>query len=300
MLDSSIVMFLLKDRNDKSFHICELGVNQAAQDEILGIFKFGVNNFVGDKKGIVFDGNYKPNEDQYLFIPNFPLHEKIKRAIEHPRTVANFGVKDLGRMEIIAIFVGECVKQGGIDYFTVAFQRFRKEQYMKVNGIDLYLERDSDTFLQAKGWRITISNCVDCLYVDNQLRFSSFHFARQIFDLSDFYRTATQKEVESFCKNSRLHVENVSEFLSVTNPWMRRKIALINDSEVLINKSANEIKSIGKDIGININVEDEKIVIPNDKDEIEIILGFLDEEVYKGWFSQTAFFANSKRKVERN
>lgn len=50
-------------------------------------------------------------------------------------------------------------------------------------------------------------------------------------------------------------------------------------------------------VGVEIDVKDKKIVIPNDKEKIKIILGFLDEEAYKGPFSQKTFFANSKRQV---
>ena len=45
-------------------------------------------------------------------------------------------------------------------------------------------------------------------------------------------------------------------------------------------------------------MKEEKIVIPNDKEQIKLILGFLDEEAYKGPFSQITFLANSKRKVK--
>ena len=75
------------------------------------------------------------------------------------------------------------------------------------------------------------------------------------------------------------------------------KIAMINDSQVLDNYSAKEIKSRAKLVGVDIDVKDKKIVIPNDKEKIKIILGFLDEEAYKGPFSQKTFLANSKRQV---
>ena len=74
---------------------------------------------------------------------------------------------------------------------------------------------------------------------------------------------------------------------------------MINDSDVLINYKALEIKNLAKDAGITIVVENEKVVIPNDKEQIKVILGFLDEEAYKGPFSQNTFLANSKRKINR-
>lgn len=67
------------------------------------------------------------------------------------------------------------------------------------------------------------------------------------------------------------------------------------DSQVLENYSAAEIKKRARTVGVDITIKDKKVVIPNDKEQIKIILGFLDEEAYKGPFSQRTFLANSKR-----
>ena len=85
---------------------------------------------------------------------------------------------------------------------------------------------------------------------------------------------------------------------AMANSSIRRKIAAINDSEVLEKYKAIEIKKLAQKAGIDIAVKEEKIVMPNDKEQIKLILGFLDEEAYKGPFSQITFLANSKRKVK--
>ena len=72
---------------------------------------------------------------------------------------------------------------------------------------------------------------------------------------------------------------------------------MINDSGVLQDNSASQIKSIAKKIGVLIEVSDNKVVIPKDKEQVKIILGFLDEEAYKGPFSKKTFLANSKRAI---
>ena len=96
-------------------------------------------------------------------------------------------------------------------------------------------------------------------------------------------------------KCSKLALDNSEAFKGMANTWIRRKIA--NDSQVLDNYSAKEIKSRAKLVGVDIDVKDKKIVIPNEKEKIKIILGFLDEEAYKGPFSQKTFLANYKRQV---
>ena len=74
---------------------------------------------------------------------------------------------------------------------------------------------------------------------------------------------------------------------------------MINDSGVLKNNSAAKIQKSSKSVGIKIDVEDEKIVIPEEKEQMKIVLGFLDEEVYKDPFSKATLLANAKRPVKK-
>ncbi len=185
--------------------------------------------------------------------------------------------------EIKAILVGERTEDGETEKFNVVFQRFRKEQYISTKWCNLIFE--NNTFFQEKRFGISIADGVDCYYTDKELQFSTFYYARQIFDLSECYRSATDSEVESFTTSSKLALDNSEAFKRMANTWIRRKIAMINDSQVLDNYSAKEIKSRAKLVGVDIDVKDKKIVIPKDKEKIKIILGFLDEEAYKGPFS---------------
>ena len=61
--------------------------------------------------------------------------------------------------------------------------------------------------------------------------------------------------------------------------------------------SARDIQKIGRQAGIDVAIRDKKIVIPAEKKKMKIILGFLDEEVYKGSFSNITYITNSKRSV---
>ena len=93
-------------------------------------------------------------------------------------------------------------------------------------------------------------------------------------------------------------MEGSADFVNSANTWERRKIASINDSGVLQNYTAKKIKALGSKNGVSISISGESIVLPEDRAERRIVLGFLDEEVYKGVFSQTVFQTNSKRKAK--
>ena len=83
-----------------------------------------------------------------------------------------------------------------------------------------------------------------------------------------------------------------------SNQWLRKKIASINDSKVLEDFSVDIIKGYAISIGIDIDTEGEKIIIPENREEQKALLSFLDEEAYKGPFSKETFLTNSKRKLE--
>lgn len=113
--------------------------------------------------------------------------------------------------------------------------------------------------------------------------------------MSEYYRSATDQEVDAFTSSKLLSIAQPQEFQNMANTWVRRKIAMVNDSGVLKNNSAAKIQKSTKSVGIKIDVEDEKIVIPEDKEQMKIVLGFLDEEVYKGPFSKAMICSLYKR-----
>lgn len=274
-----------------------LEVDADTQREVCSSFDSALNDLISEKTKISFDGSYKPHNDEFLAIENFQLSDTIKDAIRDPLGVPAYQKENGEFYDIKAIFVGKRIETDDTERFKVAFQRFRKEQYISTSWVNLFFT--NETFRREKDFGISISDSVDCYYTEGELQFSSFYFARQIFDLSEYYRSATDQEVQAFTTSDKLSLEDTEAFKTVANTWIRRKIAMINDSDVLINYKASEIKNLAKDAGITIVVENEKVVIPNDKEQIKVILGFLDEEAYKGPFSQNTFLANSKRKINR-
>ena len=284
-------------RADDPSQILRLEVDKATQQAICQTFSEVVADLVKGKTRIPFDGNYKPNDDEFLAIKEFMLPEEVKEAIRNPMGVAAYKKESEGFPAIKAIFVGKCGKRNETEEFKAAFQCFKKEQYISARGLNLYFT--NNTFRCERNFGISISDRIDCYCTKKGLQFSSFFFARQVFDLGQFYRWALDPEVDRFASSELLSVQDPQKFKDMADTWIRRKIAMINDSGVLENNTATKIKKLAKSAGIEIAVEDKKIVLPNDKEELKIVLGFLDEEAYKGPFSNNTYLANSKRRIKK-
>lgn len=282
--------------NTPSFEVCKLELANDAQNEICRFFSNATGEMSSGKAKIQFDGRYNPRENEYFAVENFQLCDEIKDAICNPAIIPAYTEEKEGFPNIKAIFVGEHEELGEDDRYTVAFQCFRKEQYLSTaKWLNIFF--DNDTFVKEKRFGITISNSVDCFFEATELKFISYYFARQIFNLGDYYRTATDREVLNFTGSGKLSIEDAEAFQGAATSWMRRIIAQINDSGVLENYPAEKIKTLAKWEGIDITVENNRVVLPTGKEALKAILGFLAEEAYRGPFSRNTYIANSKRKI---
>ena len=214
-------------------------------------------------------------DDEYLKIENFQLMDEIKDAIRAPLGVTAYGndpqIRDLGDEDftgypnIKTIFVGERIQEKETEKFNIAFQRYRREQNLVALPFRLFWSKES--FLQDKRFGIGITYMIDCYFTEDELRFYSLFFARQIFDLSGYYRSATDPEVALFIESPHLVFENAEGFKNIANSYVRRKIAMINDSGVLEEYSAVQIRNLARSVGLDVIVKDKKVFVPADKDD---------------------------------
>lgn len=281
--------------------IFRLEIDRVTQESICQMFSDSVDSLTDGKTCHDYAVNYKPEDDEILRIENFLIQDDIKDAIRNPLGCSIFekdAESDTQDYPVIrAIFVGERIQSDEGEHFNIAFQRYRKEQ--NLSALPFRLFHSNNTFKPEKHFGIGITYNVDCYYTGEDLKFSSFFFARQVFDLRSYYRSASDPEVVAFTKNEALNFENADIFSSIANTYVRRKIAMINDSNVLKDYSVSHIKRIAKNSGIEIKIQDKKIVIPADKDAAMEVLAFLDEEAYRGPFTNDLFLANSKRVLRK-
>lgn len=296
MFEKSSVLVICADTGNT---IMRIETDSDTQYSICSMFAAAVQSLTANKDRVAFDGRYKPEQDEILHIDNFDLDAGIKDAVRNPIGVSAYEKTNDEYPPIKAVFVGEIADECDTGRFSVAFQRFRKEQYISTpSRFNLFWS--DNTFRHVQSYGISISDTIDCLYTpDRELQFTSFYYAKQIFDLSRYYRAATPEEVTSFTSSSGLNFENPEHFQTIANQAIRKRIAAIKDSGVLEKYTASDISRLARKSGISITVRNNQIFIPDDKEEIKLILGFLDEEAYKGPFSQSIYLANSKRKVPK-
>ena len=235
---------------------------------------------------------YYNNDEDIPYIEAFELPQEIIDAIHDSSHVIDFSPEKGGHFRIKSIFIGE----GDGDLSRIAFQRIRNNQVV-TRHFHIFTSRD--TLELSRRPFFTISERADCVFDSGRLLFNKFWSAKQVFSLADYYRVATQEDVENFINNDMFIFDDQDTQIALMDQHMRKKIASIIDSDVLVNKSANDIQGIAQDYGINVNINHhngvQKIILPDERKDLKTLIKFLDEDLFRGPLSGTNFESNSKR-----
>ncbi len=287
MLERSSIYIITEE--DEIFR---LEINLETQQEITKAFEKEKDEYL-KLEPVKFDGIYKLESDEVFYIQDFDMQENIKEAIKFEAGVEKAKISNLN---LKAIMLGKYDKKK--DEYNIVFQNFRKSQYITSLG-KFNLIYDKDTFVLDKRDGISILDSIDCLYVNNKLLFKSFFYTKGIFDLTKYYREATDCEVKTFISDEKIDFgseENEKNFLTTANATIRKLIASLNDSGVLRKYNIEQIRNKAKKFKIDMQVKNNKILIPNDTVKIKEMLRFLNDDIYRGVLSDVEFVSNSKQK----
>lgn len=152
---------------------------------------------------------------------------------------------------------------------------------------------------EQRDFSINIGEKVDCVFTGEGLIFEKYNDANGVFDLGDYYRTASQSEVNQFAASPAFDIEDAGAFeRAVASISMRKKIAKIIDLGTL--NDVSKIKTNAEKVQIDIDLTDDssKVKIPDDKKQLKKVMVFLAEELYPGLFTNTTYLSNSTRKVD--
>ncbi len=287
------------------YSIYKLKMDAAAKQKYVDLFNTGADKMIydedNDEKDVIpFSSTYKLGDDETFKIENFELLQCIKDAIDSSDVLDayvpqnNQGDAPNG-YKIKAILIGQKETDGT---YIIAGQKFSKAQILLRKAFNLILDRD--TFTEPKDkFSISASEEVDCVFTGADLLFVNYTSANKVFDLSDYYRAATEDEVLQFKSSELFNIVDDDIFMkNVKGVTVRKKIARILDMGTLSACPMQDLQAKSIEVGVQLQIVDDKIVFPSKKAELKNLLAFLAEEMYKGIITNTPYFTNSSRAID--
>lgn len=273
--------------------VLRLDLEQRVGDSAFELFQDAANKFMDDFDHVIeFDPGYRVQEGECFEIKDFPIDHALLSACKQPLTTERAGADSFYQLPVKAV-VGYDISGKNESLF---FQNFdRRKIIVPGRRFAIWNMADSSTFRELDRPVLLLDSTISALWHNGTLRFRSFHQAKQMFDLTDWFEEASDKQLLGFAKHKMLLCTDSNQFLASNNYWTRKKIAMILRDGILDNVTPNELKKVAKAVAYEIEMDGDRMVIPEDTSAMRALLQFLDEDVYRGPFSGRRLIAGGKR-----
>lgn len=243
-------------------------------------------------KGITedeFNGDIMARNGENITYVTYSLPQNFSNIPNNQADMSQFDIKNDTPKSIFWYEEGK--------YF---FQVFNKKNLLSYKFIMVDL---NNTFTRMKENAFIIEQKVNAIYENGKLYFESYTSANQIFPLLDFVTEATNEEIESFGKDERLTMDT-EEIKKIGNIKTRRLIKLLSRTEnisTFTNKTLKKKKNLLKEYAITAQFDEEgKLILPSHNvAQLNRILEFLNEDIFKGAITDSLYRSNSKKKDTR-
>lgn len=283
---------------DDSGHcnVKRIRVNNSLQRELVQIFEDQQLCFErGVDTEVNFNGDWKPDVNEVLTINDISESTLMTNAVNANASSFNdLNISNFSNEPIKAIFTG-ITTNGQTKVFV---QKFSSRQALSLNQLPLIKMQTGNTFVKTTDDIFTIDNKLVAIIEGNKTSFKSFHNARMVFDLSGFYKEATDEDLTQMSNHASLEIADLTCFIEQADTQIRKMVHSIEKSGVLDNYTVNQISDAAANFpDIPVVINNGKITLPNDKKELKEVLHFLLEDIYNGPLSGSAFLTNSKREL---
>lgn len=177
------------------------------------------------------------------------------------------------------------------------FQMFSSGNLLESKYVLRFLQEEHN-FNRLREKAFVINNKIQAIYKNGKFYFQSFPSASKILNLSDYMVAATTEGVRDFGNNDKISID-ADWLVARANNKTRRLIKMVTETGTLNTFMAMDGRKrgrIAKSVNVDINIRDGKLILPSNIGQVNKILEFLNEDVYKGLITSSIFRTNSKKR----
>lgn len=293
MLDNFQLTAIVKER--RITRLLRVPLHRELQDSLAKSWDEQHADFTEDIQEIEFNAGYTPERHERFSIqdyelPNWLAEENSLSVVDLP-AITNDDAKLDATKGVVAFARNDRGEE------LMLFQNFTRSHVIRP-GRSLLLQ--GDTYRTNPRPGLTLEGKLSAIFLPNEkkLLFQNFRTVNTFLSLAEFYEEASEHQVREILGHARLAPEDVDALATQTNQWFRKRFAMLRDSGLLDGYTAQEIKERSHGHDVDIQVVDERVVFPSDRNQAKRLLQFLNEEIFRGAITNTLFETNSKRKTD--
>ena len=271
-------LFALLD--DSETPILRLPLTRDLQNTVGNTFQGQLGElFANEPDEVPFDASLNPDESEIAYISGFEPPAIIWEAIRNPTRLDSYEASQETLEKTKGFFTGDHLSR------KLLFQVFDRRRVLSTQRVTILYS--GDTFRRLEDPGVTLDTQLAAGFMDDRLYFRSFYTARRLFDLSPYFREATDRELETFAGHQALAVPDADELREQADTWVRKKIALILQSGILDSQPPTKIAQVAKAYGVPVTFDGKRIAIPSDKRALKQVLRLLEENFFTSELTAT-------------
>ena len=272
--------------------ILHVSLSREAQEHLTDVWGTQYTDFIAEKELVEFDAGYKLGPNEIFVATDFVLPEWLQYApSDIPDSFPELSPK-FNQLANVKGLVGSVTMQQ--DGEVLLFQGVTPARRLQPGQI-LFLRKDTYDISETPG--LALDRRLSAVYerTTMTLYFRTYRTVNAFLPLVDYYREASEDDILSVLSHERLEVSNPADIAERSNQWFNRRFAMLRDSDILDQYSAEDIASRGQAYGVDVIIKGERIVFPADASQAKRLLQLLNEERFRGPITGTLFETNSKR-----
>lgn len=270
-------------------------MHQSLQDLLATEWSTQLKAFLDAAQEIVYDAGYQPEEHECFALCDFELPEWLVR--ESSSTISNLDSLDQNEAlnDSIKAIAGFARDEVGNE--MILFQNFSRSHVIRP-GTFLLLQHGTYERIERPG--LTLNSKLAAVYraAEQKLLFRTYRTVNTFLPLGDYYEEASEQQIREVLAHVKLAPVNAEAIATESNQWFRKRFAMLRESDVLEKYTAKQIQNRAKGYDVEIHVENERIIFPEEKPAAKKLLQFLNEELFKGAITETLYETNSKREAD--
>lgn len=193
----------------------------------------------------------------------------------------------------------------------ILFQKFQDSTQLLNSWLSMSFDPSAQTFKEVEDRVISFRNKLTAVYQHqetiNSLLFTSYRDTNSLLGLKENFQEASEEEIREILNLAPFDPENIDEIVSGISYYNAVRFALIKKSGILERVTPIEVKQAVEQINVNqseekrikirLTEDDSKIIFPVNKTEYRNILKILNEELFTGLLTGTAYYAPKKNPI---
>jgi len=256
------------------------------------MFKEQEEQFRKGKEEIPFNGNWL-NEENEIVTCDVPNNVTVFRKILELPDIA---LPSMSHSEMETVR-GLALKTGETEEEPILVQLFSPSQLL-VSKKRFALGHTDGTYVRfSSGFQL--SSKLVCVMENGIIKFHSFYALSRVIETSEILSSATESEINSFAEDCSdiLHIADMENFLRKTDAGSRKLITSLIKSQALENHTTQSLLEIAQKVEMLIEVQNDRIVVPENAKGIKDLLRFLNDGRYIGPISNKPYETNSRKPV---